>query len=85
MALRSPIGSFIGLVAAGLGVALVPRLMRDLALQNVEFLELDDLADKIELLMVGRRQDRSPAVRNFVAMAAEAAGREPEARPSAVV
>lgn len=79
------IGSLIGLVAAGLGVALVPRLMRNLALQNVDFIELDDLAEKVELLMIGRRQDRSPAVRNFVALAAEVAGQEEDTQPSAVV
>lgn len=55
--------STVGLVAAGLGVALLPASARVLALPGVAFCELQDVKAVSELVVVYRRHERSAAVR----------------------
>ncbi|MEP6970202.1 MAG: LysR substrate-binding domain-containing protein [Betaproteobacteria bacterium] len=59
--------STIGLVAAGLGVALLPASARVLALPGVAFCELQDVTAVSELMVVSRRHERFAAVRALLA------------------
>ena len=59
--------STVGLVAAGLGVALLPASARVLALPGVAFCELQDVKAVSELVVVHRRHERSAAVRALLA------------------
>lgn len=63
------IGSIVTLVAAELGVSIVPSSMRQLHLDGVTFRELTDEVPAIKLAVARRRGDTSLAVRNFVALA----------------
>ncbi len=59
--------SAIGLVAAGLGVALLPASARMLRHSGVAFCALQDVADVSELLVVHRRFERSASVNALLA------------------
>jgi DNA-binding transcriptional LysR family regulator len=61
----------LGLVAAGLGVALVPESIRDAYSTGVAFRPLRDAGDPVELGAVWRADDASPTLRNFVALLRE--------------
>ncbi len=63
------IASMVGLVSAGLGVCLVPALISSLAMPNVVFRALPELDAAVDLLMIERRNDRSPAVKSWLDMA----------------
>ena len=54
-------GVLLALVAAGLGVALVPESVRNSPLTGVVFLDLPD-AHSIELALAWRRDEQSPVV-----------------------
>jgi DNA-binding transcriptional LysR family regulator len=54
-------GILLALVAAGLGVALVPESVRNSPLTGVVFLDLPDAA-RIELALAWRRDEQSPVV-----------------------
>jgi len=58
----------LGLVAAGVGVALVPQSVRGLFSTGVAFRPLRDAGDPVELGAVWRADDASPTLRNFVAL-----------------
>jgi DNA-binding transcriptional LysR family regulator len=57
----------IGLVAAGSGVALVPESFHYMKLPSVVFRPLADIELVSELAVAYRRDERSPAVRRFLA------------------
>ena len=59
--------STIGLVAAGLGVALLPASARVLRLPGVAFCALQDLQAVSDLIVVHRRFERSASVRTLLA------------------
>jgi DNA-binding transcriptional LysR family regulator len=59
--------STVALVAAGLGVALLPASARVLALPGVAFCELQDVKAVSELIVVHRRHERFAAVRALLA------------------
>ena len=59
--------STIGLVAAGLGVALLPASARVMQLPGVAFCTLLDVHVESELIVVHRRFERSTAVRTLLA------------------
>lgn len=63
------VASMVGLVSAGLGVSLVPALISSLAMPNVVFRALPELDAPVDLLMVERRNERSPAVKKWLEMA----------------
>lgn len=59
----------MGLVAAGLGITVVPESMQRLALDGVAFRPVDERAGLKAVLALGwRRNDASPALANFVAL-----------------
>ncbi|WP_158807168.1 LysR family transcriptional regulator [Beijerinckia sp. L45] len=63
------IGSIVTLVAAELGVSIVPSSMRQLHHDGVTFRDLPDDVPSIKLAIARRRGDTSLAVRNFVSLA----------------
>jgi DNA-binding transcriptional LysR family regulator len=73
----------INLVAAGVGVSLVPASMREIQLAGVRYLHLADPRGLRAPLTLAARQDASlPTVRNLLRIAAEhAAHRRRSARP----
>jgi DNA-binding transcriptional LysR family regulator len=58
-----------GLVAAGLGVSLVPSALTSVARADIVLLPLAGVEERMDLFMVRRRNSRSAPVDNFVAMA----------------
>jgi DNA-binding transcriptional LysR family regulator len=64
--------SVIPLVAAGLGVSIVPRSMSRLSVEGISYLTIEGGAPRAAICLAYRRDDRSPAVKNFVAVARHA-------------
>ena len=69
------IHSMLALVGAGLGSALVPEAARALHFDGVEFREVTTPGQPVELLLVWRRENMSPALERFVASMSELAER----------
>jgi DNA-binding transcriptional LysR family regulator len=67
--------SVIPMVAAGLGVSIVPRSMSRILTDAVVYLPIDGNAPRALLDLAYRRADRSPAVQNFVSIARQQSGR----------
>jgi DNA-binding transcriptional LysR family regulator len=65
------IHTIIGLVGAGLGVALVPASARKLAIPGVIFRPLAEPAPRAEIALAWRRDDPSPILVNFLRTAQE--------------
>jgi DNA-binding transcriptional LysR family regulator len=61
--------TLIGLVASGLGIALVPDSVSRLAREDVVYRDLSGWAPTVDLALAWREDDDSPLVRNFVAVA----------------
>ena len=61
--------SAIPMVAAGLGVTLVPQSMSRLHPEDVVFIPIEGLALSAEISLAWRRAQRSAAVKNFVSVA----------------
>ncbi|MDA8446594.1 LysR family transcriptional regulator [Paracidovorax valerianellae] len=61
--------SILALVAAELGVALVPASMRHLAFKGVAYRALHSQSARVSLAIAHREGDRSPFVEHFVALA----------------
>jgi DNA-binding transcriptional LysR family regulator len=59
----------INLVAAGVGIAIVPACMREVRRGSVMFVPIRDLAVKARLAIVHRERDTTRTVQNFSAMA----------------
>jgi DNA-binding transcriptional LysR family regulator len=68
----------IGLVAAGVGVSLVPESVRALVRAGVTYRPLDGEAPKVRLTMAWRAADDSPVLNRFLEMARAAAPAEGE-------
>lgn len=60
--------TIIGLVAAGMGAALVPRSLTNLHRKGAHFLELDGIPPEIETGLVWRSNDDMPTLRLFLQM-----------------
>ncbi len=70
--------STINLVAASIGVAIVPACMRSLRPDAVRFLDVDT-GFTAELRLVSRIENESPLLRNLFVVADESIGRNPPA------
>ena len=68
--------TIISLVAAGMGLALVPHSLQRLQRQGVRYLPLQQAAPVIETGLAWRLDDRSPVLRRFLDMIEERAERE---------
>ena len=67
------INGLLALVAAGLGLALVPASMRAVRLTGVSYVALEDSDAYLLLAAACRANDDSPALRQFMSTVAEAA------------
>jgi len=72
--------TIVSLVAAGMGVALVPASLRHLRRTGVTYRPLAERSPRIEIGIAWRRADDAPAVRAFVALARDSAARRSAAR-----
>ena len=61
--------SVIPLVAGGLGVSIVPWSMSRILIDGITYLDIDGDSPRAEICLAFRRDENSPAVRNFVAVA----------------
>ncbi len=61
----------ISLVAAGLGIALLPASVQHLHRDGVVYRPLPDSAPRTELAVVTRKEDASPALQNFLCIVRE--------------
>jgi DNA-binding transcriptional LysR family regulator len=61
--------SVIPLVAAGLGVSITPRSLGRMQAEGVTYLSIEGNAPRTEIWLAHRRDDCSPAVQNFLAVA----------------
>jgi DNA-binding transcriptional LysR family regulator len=66
------INGLLALVAAGLGLALVPASMRAVRLPGVSYVALEDADAYLLLAVATRANDHSPALQQFLATVAEA-------------
>lgn len=62
----SPLEAQIGLVAAGVGIAIVPSVARKFRLAEVEFRPLRERTASVKFAMAWRKADESPVVRAFI-------------------
>ncbi|MBR0959133.1 LysR family transcriptional regulator [Bradyrhizobium japonicum] len=62
------ITSALGLVAAGLGIALVPSTMQSARMKGVTYLPLADASAKAFLGLAWRRDDPSPVLKKFLSL-----------------
>jgi DNA-binding transcriptional LysR family regulator len=70
LGLEAPqIVSVVPMVAAGLGVSIVPRSLSRLFTGTVVYIPIEKDAPRAEIWLAHRREERSPAVQNFVAVA----------------
>lgn len=65
----------LSLVAAGLGIALLPDSVQHLHRDGVVYCSFPEPAPRTELAIVSRKEDASPALRNFLAIVREQVGR----------
>jgi DNA-binding transcriptional LysR family regulator len=61
----------IGLVAAGMGLSLVPASMRTVQWKGIVYRPLEDQMPPVELAVAWRRNEASPVVKRFVGVARE--------------
>lgn len=73
--------TLVSLVGAGVGVAFIPRSLRQFKPEGVAYRTVQDLAVNVELFAIWKRADRSPVRERFV-MALRAVGRT-KPRPGA--
>jgi DNA-binding transcriptional LysR family regulator len=65
------INGLLALVAAGLGLALVPASMRTVQLAGISYVTLEDSDAYLLLAVASRAGDRSPALQQFLATVAD--------------
>jgi len=75
----------IPMVAAGLGVSIVPQSMSRVLTDAVVYLPIDGRAPRAQIALAYRRNDRSPAVRNFAAIARRLIGAAVRPESGAIV
>jgi LysR family transcriptional regulator, benzoate and cis,cis-muconate-responsive activator of ben and cat genes len=56
----------LGLVAAGIGISIVPSVARRSRITDVEYRPIDDPAAFVEFAIAWRKQNRSPVLKEFV-------------------
>jgi DNA-binding transcriptional LysR family regulator len=70
-----PFSLLIGLVGAGLGIAIVPASMQHIRLDEVVYRPLRERSAKTAFALAVREKDRSPLVQQFAAVAQKAVRR----------
>lgn len=66
--------TIVSLVAAGIGIALVPASLENLRRRGVSYRPLKGATPKVQLAVVWRKDDTSPLLRSFLAVVKEVAG-----------
>ena len=61
------IHTVLGLVAAGIGISIVPDVARELNMRNTHIVDIDDQADSVHVVLGWRARDKSSLVGSFVA------------------
>lgn len=64
-------GAVVGLIAAGMGVALVSSSQRRVPREGIEYRSLEGPSAEVELMAAWAREDRSPVTAAFLAMVRE--------------
>ncbi|HYH19621.1 MAG TPA: LysR substrate-binding domain-containing protein [Azospirillum sp.] len=59
------IHTVLGLVGAGMGVAVVPETARNLHIPGIRFLRIESAPDPVHVALAWRRDNETPAVRSF--------------------
>lgn len=75
------VSTIIGLVAAGLGLSILPAPLECIRIERVRYLSLTDAAAQSVVILATRAGARPPAIEHFVTAAATAARRVPDAPP----
>ncbi len=70
--------TIVNLVAAGIGISIVPASLRNLHRQGVTYRSFEPPAPTIELAVLWRKNDPSPALRSFLQIAWRVAGIDKE-------
>jgi DNA-binding transcriptional LysR family regulator len=70
----------VGLVSAGIGVALVPSSAQEIRLRGVELRSLAERPPQVGTALAWRSDDNSPALRAFIATAKSVARRRQSAQ-----
>jgi DNA-binding transcriptional LysR family regulator len=70
-----PFATLIGLVGAGLGIAVVPESMRQISVAEVVYRSLSDADARTAFALASREREPSPIVHRFIAIAQEAVRR----------
>ena len=65
------IHTVLGLVAAGLGISIVPNVARELAMRNTKIVGIEDDVDPVHVVLGWRARDNSGIVSSFVENARE--------------
>ncbi|MCF3933775.1 LysR family transcriptional regulator [Acuticoccus sp. M5D2P5] len=74
------IHTMVGLVAAGIGIAILPEVARNLHLPGVAFCAIEENPAAVEVALGWRTSDTNPALAAFLAVTdAESVGRDKEA------
>jgi DNA-binding transcriptional LysR family regulator len=68
------IHTVVGLVGAGLGVAVVPASGRNLHPRQVRFVQIADKAEPVHVALAWRRGQETPAIRSFRKVTQEVVG-----------
>jgi DNA-binding transcriptional LysR family regulator len=63
--------TIISLVSAGMGIALVPASLRNLARTGVRYMDLDGTAPILETGITWRSGDITPTIERFVSIACD--------------
>jgi DNA-binding transcriptional LysR family regulator len=61
--------SVMPLVAAGLGVSILPCSVSRIVVEGVSYVDIEGDSPRVEISLAHRKNDRSPAAQNFVAVA----------------
>ena len=73
--------TIIGMVASGLGVAIVPAALRCIAMDRVRYIELQDASARSALYLACRTEGASEAARVFGGLLIAQAEQEAKGRP----
>lgn len=71
----APMESVIGLVASGLGIAMVPSMARRLRLANVVYVPIKEKHTYIDFAFAWNKENRSPVLHAFLAIARDVSSR----------
>jgi DNA-binding transcriptional LysR family regulator len=69
--------AMMGLIAAGMGIAIVPDLTRNLRTLGVEYRPLIEITERADIVVAWRKAHNNPLITSFVEAAVENAGKPP--------